>query len=252
MSLLDWGMVGRLTRQDRHKLVNLMAAIVERDAQNLTDALLVTASGGVGVDRQELERDLLNLMDYHITASLDDLRLDRLIIDIMELVRKYQLRIPSNHFLTLKSLITAEGTARLLYPQLDAVGELEPHVRRLAALRFKPDVLWRHLRTLIFEIAASPTKLPRKIGEIIHKLERGDLRLRFEHHNLSDLLTTLEKTFSRLTMGIIAAAMIIGSSLIINTGIPPLFKGYPVLGLVGYILAAVLGLWLVFDILRSR
>jgi ubiquinone biosynthesis protein len=252
MSLLDWGMVGRLTQQDRHVLLNLMAAIVERDAQRLCDALLVITSGSSDLERQELERDLLNLMDYHITATLKELHLKRLIIDMMTIVRKYGLRIPSNHFITLKSLITAEGTARLLYPQLDVVGEMEPYVRRLAALRFKPDVLWRHLRTLIFEIAASPTKLPRQIGEIIHKLERGNLRLRFEHHNLADLLTILDKTFSRLTMGIIAAAMIIGSSLIINTGIPPLYLGYPVLGLVGYLISAVLGLWVVFDILRSR
>jgi ubiquinone biosynthesis protein len=219
---------------------------------SLTDTLLVITSGKEVPDRQELERDLLNLMDYHITENLEALRLNRLIMDIMEIVRKHRLSIPPNHFITLKALITAEGTARLLYPQLDVVGEMEPHVRRLAALRFKPDALWRHLRKLIFEIAASPTKLPRQIGEIVRKLERGDLRLRFEHHNLADLLTILDKTFSRLTMGIIAAAMIIGSSLIITTGIPPLIMGYPVLGLVGYFISALLGLWIVFDILRSR
>jgi ubiquinone biosynthesis protein len=252
LSLLDWGMIGRLTRQDRHELLNLMEAITERDARMLTDTLLVITSGSGDLDRRELERDLLNLMDYHITQSLDQLHLDRFFMDIMEIVRKHELPIPSNHFLTLKSLITAEGTARLLYPQLNVIGEVEPHVRRLAALHFKPDALWRQLRKMIFEIAASPTRLPRQIGEIIRKLEHGDLRLRFEHHNLSGLLTILDKTFSRLTMGIIAAAMIIGSSLIITTGIPPLFLGYPVLGLVGYLISAVLGLWIVFDILRSR
>jgi ubiquinone biosynthesis protein len=129
---------------------------------------------------------------------------------------------------------------------------VEPHVRRLAALRFKPDVLWRHLRTLMFEIAAAPTRLPRQISKIIQKLAEGNLRLRFEHHNLADLLDILDKTFSRLTIGIIASALIIGSSLIITTGIPPLFMGYPVLGLLGFLISAVLGLWVVFDILRSR
>jgi ubiquinone biosynthesis protein len=252
LSLLDWGMIGRLTRQDRHELVTLMEAISERDALSLTDTLLVITSGSGNPDRRELERDLLNLMDYHVTQSLDQLHLDRFFMDIMEIVRKHRLPIPSNHFITLKSLITAEGTARLLYPKLDVIGEIEPHVRRLTALHFKPDALWRQLRKLIFEIAASPTRLPRQIGEIIRKLEHGDLRLRFEHHNLADLITTLNKTFSRLTMGIIAAAMIIGSSLIITTGIPPLMMGYPVLGLVGYLISALLGLWIVFDILRSR
>jgi ubiquinone biosynthesis protein len=129
---------------------------------------------------------------------------------------------------------------------------MKPHVRRLAAKRFKPDVLWRHLRTLILEMAARPTKLPRQIGKIIHQLETGRLGLRFEHHNLADLLNVIDKTFSRLTMGIIAAAMIIGSSLIITTGIPPLLSGYPILGLAGYLISAVLGIWIVFDILRNR
>ena len=141
--LLDWGMIGRLTRQDRNELLNLMTAITERDAQTLADALLVITSGSGDVDRRELERDLLNLMDYHVTQSLNELHFDRFFRDIMKIVRKHRLHIPPNHFLTLKSLITAEGTARLLYPQLDVIGEVEPHVRRLAALRFKPDALWR-------------------------------------------------------------------------------------------------------------
>jgi ubiquinone biosynthesis protein len=252
MSLLDWGMVGRLTRQERHELIHMMVAVVERDAHHLTEAILVITSGKHEVDRQELERDLLDLMDYHVTETLEDLRLDRLFFDIIEIVQKFGLHIPRHHFITLKALITAEGTARQLYPRLDTVGEMEPQVRRLAALRFKPEVLWRRLRTFIFALADSPVQLPHQAGEIIRKLERGDLRLRFEHYNLDDLLATLDKTFSRLTMGIIAGAMIIGSSLIITTGIPPLLLGYPVLGLAGYLLAAVLGLWLVYDILKNR
>jgi ubiquinone biosynthesis protein len=252
LSLLDWGMIGRLTRQDRLELLNLMEAISERDALSLTDTLLAITPSKGDVDRRELERDLLNLMDYHVTQSLDQLHLDRFFMDVMEIVRKHRLSIPSNHFLTLKSLITAEGTALILYPQLDVIGEVEPHIRRVTALHFRPDALWRQMRRLIFEIAASPTRLPRQIGEIIRKLEHGDLRLRFEHHNLADLITILDKTFSRLTMGIIAAAMSIGSSFIITTGIPPLIMGYPVLGLVGYLISALLGLWIVFDILRSR
>ena len=252
MCLLDWGMVGRLTQQERNVLLNLMTAIVEHDAQRLSDALLVITTGSGDMDRQELERDLLNLMDYHITENLAELRLERFIMDVMEIVRKFRLRIPSKYFTTLKTLITVEGTARQLYPQLDVVGEMKPHVRRLAAQRFKPEVLWRQLRTPILEMAAAPAKLPRQIGRIIHKLEKGSLRLRFEHHNLADLLNVIDKTFSRLTMGIIAAAMIIGSSLIITTGIPPLLSGYPILGLAGYLISAVLGIWIVFDILRNR
>ena len=80
----------------------------------------------------------------------------------------------------------------------------------------------------------------------------SDLAFAFEHRNLDGLRNTLEKIFSRLTMGVILGALIIGSSLIITTGIPPLVHGYPLLGLAGYLVSAVLGLWLIFDILRNR
>ena len=83
-------------------------------------------------------------------------------------------------------------------------------------------------------------------------MERGKLRIGFEHRNLGSLQFTLEKIFSRLTLGVILGAMIIGSSLIITTGIPPIVYGYPLLGLAGYLISAILGMWLIFDILHNR
>jgi ubiquinone biosynthesis protein len=80
----------------------------------------------------------------------------------------------------------------------------------------------------------------------------GQLRNGFEHRNLEWLQNTLEKTFSRLTMGVILESIVIGSSLIITTGIPPIFYGYPLIGLAGYLISAIVGLWLIFDILRNR
>ena len=100
LSLLDWGMIGRLTGQERRELLNLMTAIVEKDAQLMTEAIMVITYGRENLDRQELERSLLNLLDYHVTASLEELRLDRLIVDMLEIVREFQLRIPANHFIT--------------------------------------------------------------------------------------------------------------------------------------------------------
>jgi ubiquinone biosynthesis protein len=250
--MLDWGMVGRLTPADRHEMVDLLAAIVEKDSRRLVDTLLTITDGGVDIDRRRLERDLLDILDAHLIAAVSELRLGELVLEITELIRKYHLRIPPDLFMMIKALVTVEGTVQMIHPEMDIVTEIRPHLESLAARRFYPESLWRGLRTFLFKLASAPTRFPRRIGDIVEKMEQGRLRVGFEHRNLGGLQKTLEKIFSRLTMGIILAAMIIGSSLIVTAGIPPVFHGYPLLGLAGYLISALLGFWLIFDILRNR
>ncbi|MGD9018563.1 MAG: AarF/UbiB family protein, partial [Desulfobacterales bacterium] len=253
LCILDWGMVGRLTSQERYELIDLIGAVVSNDSEELTEAVLSIAARGEGaIDRRALERNLMEVLDSHLTDSVATLRVGRIILDVMDMVRSYRLKIPSNLVLMLKSLVTAEGTARIIYPELNVVGELEPDVRRLARERFNPSHFWRLLKLLSFRVAVSPMRFPKQIGEIVEKMGRGEFKVRFEHHNLRDLRMTLEKIFSRLTIGIIAAAMIIASSMIMTTGLPPLFFGYPLLGLVGYTLSALSGMWLIVDIIGNR
>ena len=252
ISLLDWGMVGRLTPRDRHEVVDLITAIVEKDSRRLVDTLLTITAGGVDIDRRSLERDLLDVLDSHLVASLSDLRLGQLVLDVTEMIRKYQLQIPTDLFMMIKALVTAEGTVKLINPEMDLVTEMRPHLKRLATQRFSPEAIFHGVRALLLKLAAAPTRFPKRIGDIVEKMERGKLRIGFEHRNLDGLQSTLEKIFSRLTMGVILGAMIIGSSLIITTGIPPIVYGYPLLGLAGYLISAILGMWLVFDILHNR
>lgn len=252
INLLDWGMVGRLTPRDRHEVVDLITAIVEKDSRRLVDTLLTITAGGIDIDRRALERDLLDVLDSHLVASLSDLRLGQLVLEVTEMIRKYQLQIPTDLFMMIKALVTAEGTVKLINPEMDLVAEMRPHLKHLATQRFNPQSIWRGARAFLLKMAAAPTRFPKRIGDIVEKMERGRLRIGFEHRNLGGLQTTLEKIFSRLTMGIILGAMVIGSSLIITTGIPPIVYGYPLLGLAGYLISAILGMWLIFDILHNR
>ncbi|MCF8068394.1 MAG: phosphotransferase [Desulfobacterales bacterium] len=252
INLIDWGMIGRLTARDRYEVVGLISAIVEKDSRRLVDTLLAITSGHTEIDRRALERDLLGVLDSYLVDSLSDLRLGQLVLDVAEMIRQYHLQIPPDLFMMIKALVAAEGTVQLIDPDMDLVAEMRPHLKRLATQRFRPESILRSARAFLFKIAAAPTQLPRRIVDIVEKMERGNLRIGFEHRNLGGLQNTLEKIFSRLTMGIILGAMVIGSSLIITTGIPPIFYGYPLLGLAGYLISAVLGLWLIFDILHNR
>jgi ubiquinone biosynthesis protein len=232
--------------------VDLIAAVVEKDSRLLVDTLLTITAGGVEIDQRALERELLDILDAHLVASVSELNLGQLMLEITDIIRKYHLRVPADLFMMIKALVSAEGAVRLIHPDMDFVEEIRPHLKRLVAQRFKPETLWHGTRAFLFKLAVSPFRFPKRIGDIVEKMERGKLRIGFTHRNLEGLQTTLEKTFSRLTMGVILGAMIIGSSLIITAGVPPILYGYPLLGLTGYLISAVLGLWLIFDILRNR
>jgi ubiquinone biosynthesis protein len=95
-------------------------------------------------------------------------------------------------------------------------------------------------------------EIPGRLLRIMQKVEDGDLTIQFAHTNLENLLNTLENITNRLTFAMIIAAMIVGSSMIITTGVRPHIMGYPAIGVVGYFISAIIGLWLLFNIIRTR
>jgi len=143
-------------------------------------------------------------------------------------------------------------TGRRIYPDLDIVAEAREQITALAKRRFKPKSLLRRLRFTLFEFFSLQQSLPRRMETLLGQAEQGKLTVGFRHENLGGLINTLDSIINRLTFGIIIAAMIIGSSMIITTGIGPFLFGFPALGVVGYLISGVLGLWLIFTILRQR
>ena len=253
LCLIDWGMVGRLTVSDRYDLVDLIRALADRDSQRLTEVVLkVSVDMGDGVDRRGLERDLLDILDLYATVPIRDLNLGRLLLDVTFSMRAHGLGIRPDLATMIKALITLEGVARQLYPDLDVLAEAEPYIHDIVARRYSFESIWRNLSEHLAALFTARGRFPKRLSRIVEQLEHGDLQIRFEHRNLQELQQTLENTFNRLTFGIIIAALLIGSSMIITTGISPHLFGYPAFGIVGYLVSGVLGLWLVYNIIRNR
>jgi ubiquinone biosynthesis protein len=252
LCFLDWGMVGRLTRPVRHELIDLIHAIVGKDSERVLEILMAFARGGHDETSELIHRELLDLLDAYHGVPLRQFDLGSLLMDMANLLRDYRLYLPSDLAMMIRSLITAEGTARELAPDLNVVKEAEGQVKRLAAERWKPAELLRGVRRSLRHVAQMQRDVPPRFLRILDKIQRGDLEVRFRHENLGDLRRTLDNMSNRLTLALIIAAMIIGSSMIITTGVKPFLFGYPALGIIGYLVSGVLGLWLVFTILRSR
>jgi ubiquinone biosynthesis protein len=250
--LLDWGMVGRLTATIRLQLVDLIEAAIDKDSERLTKMILALVKPMIEVDRPRLEKELLDLLDIHHSLPLNQINIGTLLLDIIGIIQEHRLQLPADLAIMIKALITAEGTARLLYPELNVVREAEPFIKSLCLARWKPESVWRGVVNSLRDLAWLQRRLPERLHHIITNLDEGRLLLRFRHENLGGLRNTLESVSNRVTFGIIIGALIIGSSMIITTGVKPLLFGYPAFGMIGYLVSGVLGLWLVFTMIRAR
>ena len=253
LSIIDWGMVGRLTEKDRFELTELLRSIVDRDSDALTHSLIrLCQPRENSVQPKAIERDALTLLDTYHAVPIKEMNMGHFLMDVMALIREHRLRLPTNYVIMIKALVTAEGSARQAYPDLDVVAEIKAPVSRLAKARFKPDVIWRNLRNSIANLWAYQRDVPRQIQQIISKLDSGDLGLKLDLEKLEQLSHSMENASNRLTMAIITGAIIMGSSMIITTGIGPFLFGLPALGVIGYLLSVILGLWLIVTIIRTR
>ncbi|HDQ93063.1 MAG TPA: ABC transporter [Synergistetes bacterium] len=250
--LLDWGMVGRLTRQTRYELVDLLNGVFDKDPERVLLSLLQFSIRRGSVNQRKIEREIADILDAFHGLPLQEVNIGHLMLDISNLLRENHLQVLADFAIMIKTIVTAEGTARQLFPDLNVMEEFRPYVKGLARERWHPDSIFDNLRRTFYKFLVFQKNLPTRLDSIIDVIDRGELNIRFQHENLGGLRNSLESSTNRLTFGIIIAALIIGSSMIITTGVRPLLFGFPALGIIGYLVSGILGLWLVFNIIRRK
>jgi ubiquinone biosynthesis protein len=252
LALIDWGMVGRLTEKDRFELIGILKSVVEKDSSTLVNDLLNITKGKKTIDFKTMERDLLDILDSYHAVPIKDINIGHLLMAIMALLQDYQLKLPTDLVIMIKALVTAEGSARQIYPDLNVVSASKEYIEGLRRQSLMPANLWRMIKHSLSQFLTQQKAIPHRFARILEKVDDGELTLRFAHTNLNGFLKTLENIFNRLTFGIIVGAMIIGSSMIITTGVKPFILGFPALGVIGYVISAVLGLWILINIIRTK
>ena len=250
--LIDWGMTGRLSERDRHQLIGLLQSVLEKNGEAIVQKLLRIGHAEAAIDKRGLERDLLDILDVHYAVPLQEMNIGQLLMAITDLLRTYRLRLPPDLVLMTKALVAAEGTARLIHPGLEVVSEAKLHISRLAAQQYTMELLLRRLRFTISELFSLQKEIPSRLESLLVKADQNELTLGFRHENLAGIIDTLESIASRVTFGIIIASMIVGSSMIITTGVKPLLFGFPALGVIGYLFSGLIGIWLLINIIRRR
>lgn len=247
---LDFGMMGRIDRGDREAFADLVIALVERDAEKCADALTALTEWDDPPDRDALVSELAEFIDRHATRTLKDLQLGPLLMAALDTVSRHQLRVPPNRFLMLKALAAVEGLGRTLDPDFDITDEAAPFLRRVVRERLSPRRIAADIRGTGSDVLRLMREVPGEIRELLRMARAGRLKLEFEHRRLDPLIVALERVSNRLAFALVLASLVIGSALIVLSGLPPKWGEIPIIGLAGFVVAGMMGFWLLISILR--
>ena len=251
IAILDYGIFGSIDTETREQLATLLFGVVQCDANKMVRALVELGVMDAEGDRRQLRRDVSMLVETYISVPLERLDLSAMLDEMLRIVHCHSLQIPPEFFLLVRALTTAESLGRELDPDFNIATHVRPFAERLVLERYDPRYLLRKVGVTSEEASDLLMFLPSALTQIVEKLRRGELHIGLEVQQLDRWIREFDTASNRLTLAIILAASIIGSSLIIQTRMPPLLFGYPALGLLGFIISAVLGLGLVIAILRS-
>ncbi|MCK4715893.1 MAG: AarF/ABC1/UbiB kinase family protein, partial [Candidatus Marinimicrobia bacterium] len=238
---LDYGMVGQIDEITIDHLGDLIVGVIRKDIHRIIRAFEHLGIVDYTVDIDALKTDIANIIENYYGVPLKELELRILMNEFFDLIQSYRLVLPPRLSLALKAMLTAEGLGRLLYPDFDAVSELRPYLRKIIMRRYDPRRKFREGIVLFDDLALLAEELPKKARIIINKAASGKFAIQFEHRNLERLVDELGKSSNRLSAALIIAALIIGSSFVIQASIAPKLFGYPLIGIIGFLLASVLG-----------
>jgi ubiquinone biosynthesis protein len=247
---LDFGMMGRVDLASREDFVDLVLSIIRRDERKTVETLLELTSPEKEPDRRMLERDVSEFIDQYSYIPLSELEMGKLIARLLKTMALHRLSVPPDLFLMVKALASVEGLGRELDPGFDAVKRATPFIRRIRMGRFKPDRLARDVVDSGTDIFRLLREVPDEVRKIIKLARQGLLKVEFEHRGLEPMLATHERISNRIAFAIVLAALIVGSALIVLSGIPPKWQEIPVVGLGGFLIAGLMGFWLLVTIMR--
>jgi len=249
--LLDFGMTGSVDRRTREDFVDLAESVVNRNESRATQVLLKLTYWDEDPDIRLLEKDVADFMGRHLYKPLKDIKIGKLLHNLLELAFQHRLRIPPDIFLMLKAFSTIEGVGLMLDPDFDMIKQAAPFIKEIKLSRLSPQRITGDIFRLAIELFQFVQNFPKDILSITRLIKQQKLSLNLEYKGLDKMLSTYDQISNRISFSIIIAALIIGSALVIMSKVPPLFYDISLIGIVGFLAAAIMGIWLLVAILRK-
>jgi ubiquinone biosynthesis protein len=263
VALVDFGITGYLDEQTMGQIANLFLGYAEHDYDLVLEALLEAGIiDGQTMDLKSFQVDLKDISEPFYGRSLRTISVRDVYDQVMQLVFKYHIRLPRNILLLLKTFIQTEALGKILGSEASLLEAARPYAEKFLERRYNPKKFFHDLGREVRTTGGYLRTMPKLMHDLLRQTAQGKQRLELRHTGLENLNSQFTKGVNRLTVGFIISASIIAAALVLNSSqrvfevtlnlfglktisITALF------GLVGYVIATILGLWLIISIFRS-
>jgi len=214
IALLDFGICGTLTEEMKDRFIELLVALSHRDVDGVVEQFLQL---GLVKERDEnLVNELAVIVEDFADASIEDINVLHLFNELIFVARKYHVSLPTDFILLVKSIITGEGVGQKLDPSFNLSAAISNYVDELISKRLRPGYLIDSFLDELADFKNNIKLVPKQLNELLFKLKMGELGVHFERKDLVQLEKEIDKSSNRVSLGVIIAALIVASALVLQ------------------------------------
>ncbi len=253
VGVIDFGLCVHLGKQTREHLAGLLMGLVEEDFARAVMHYVELADPPVHFDVDAFEHEVGNAVAPFIGLALEDLRSGRLFWDLARVAAKHGCPMPSELVIFIKTLVSFEGIGINLDPGFDILKTSEKFTVDIVSEVYSPENIKRQALTMAHDVSQLARHAPFQIRRLLRAALEGDLRLNVNSEGIDRLASSIDRSSSRLAISVIIASLIVGSSILtFSSASSPNLSSMPLVGLVGFALAGLLGCYVVFSVLRGK
>ena len=250
--LLDYGMMGFFSPPFRSSIAYLLAGLAEKNYQEVMGAILEMSEEGFASNPGKMLADVEAFSEQNLNQPLRDIKLGEVLNELLEMLRHNHLRMKGSFYLGVKALTQVEAIGRALNPDLDFLKLGEPYAMRQIEGKYRPSRIFALARKLFGESLDFLEDFPHDFRQLYQRLKHGKINIPLQHkidpEGFEPLRKTLDSIANRLANAILAASVLICSSILILSGLPPRLGGVPIVGLAGLVWGTYMSLRLVLSI----
>lgn len=244
VGVIDCGMVGYLDEGLREEIEAMLLAATSEDAVGLTDAIVRVGQVPPELDEDELRARVSEFLAEYTDQSVGEFDVAGALRRLFDLVRDFHILLPQSFAMLVKALVVLEGTSRRLSPDFSLAELLRPYYAEAVKRHFSPRRIYHDLARNTRDWKRLADSLPRDIGDIVTRFRKGTLEVHMEHRRL-------ESTVDRLVLGLLTAAVFMGSTLMWSMEAAPTVFGISLFGALGFVASIFMGLPLLLAMRRE-
>jgi ubiquinone biosynthesis protein len=245
LALLDFGLLGRLDEDTRAGLALLLLALAQNRADDVADLVVSLSLTSTRSDQAGFVQDVRRKLPRFHHRPLASIAVGQALGDLQRAAIRRDIRLPTSFALVGKTLAQADSIARLLDPELDPIALIEEESLEVMTREVERRLEPNRAAAYAFTQLAPLLRLPGRVGHVVSELERGTLTIGIVPTGLEELEHNLRSIANRIGAAMIVGALLLASSLLVRSG------NVEWLGVVGFCLAGVLGLYMIWKIIRT-